>query len=187
MDENDVLDVEQSDEIIEDNAVIGESDSENSIQTVADDGIEVFAVSGSSYGTISDTYLDYFEGIVQKLPYDEHYVIWRSGDYSYTLAYGEDVRLDGAVFTGSCDVVQIYRSSSASGYSSYDWYVRTLEDTLNLETENLFVYSDLGMFPTVERGFSDLEATTVLFAIGFAVVFSVCHDIFDYVLQRLRS
>lgn len=181
MDENDILDVEQSFEVVEDGSVIDESDTADSISTV-DDGVQLLALSDTSYGTISSTYLDYFTGIVQKLPYDEHYVIWKSGDYRYTLAYGEGISLNGSVFSGDCNVVQIYRSSGSNSY----WYVDNSTDVLSLNANRLFVYSDLGMYPTVERGFSALEASTVLFAIGFAVVFSVCHDIFDYVLERLR-
>ena len=37
-----------------------------------------FALGDTYPGTISDTYLDYFEGIVQKLPFNSHYVICRN-------------------------------------------------------------------------------------------------------------
>lgn len=144
--------------------------------------LEVFSLSGSYNGTISDTYLDYFRGIVQKLDWNEHYVVYRSGEYSYTMVYGEEVGLNGDEFTGSGNVVTIYRSSSSY---DRDWYVSYREDTLALDSSDLFVYSDLGMYPTLKEGGSALEATTLLFAVGFAIVYSVCHDIFDYIMEHV--
>lgn len=144
--------------------------------------LEVFALSGSYPGTISDTYLNYFRGIVQKLNFNEHYVVYRSGLYSYTMVYGEGVEYGESGFTGTGNVVTIYRDSSS--YSS-DWYVDYGEDSLSLDAGSLFVYSDLGSFPTLKEGGSALEFTTVLFAIGFAVVYSVCHDIFDYIMEHV--
>ena len=112
MNEDNVMDVEQSDELIENDSEIGESSLENGDteivltaealeelltepsepfpvtiveEEVEEYEIEPYALSGSYNGTISDTYLDYFEGIVQKLPFDSHYVIWRSGEYAYTM------------------------------------------------------------------------------------------------------
>ena len=178
MDEDIILDAEQSNETDDFSILSDETDIED------DYTIEPYVLDSGSYGTISDTYLDYFEGIVQKLPLDQHYVIWKTGDNSYTLAYGEDIREDSGSFYGSCDVVEVYRSS-ASGMNNI-WQVRKGSDTLSFDSTNLFVYSDLGMYPTVERGVSSLEAHALLFAVGFAVVYSVCHDMFDYVLGHLR-
>ena len=140
-----------------------------------------FALSDTYPGTISDTYLDYFEGIVQKLGYDTHYVIWRSGSYSYTLAYGSGIELNGSTFTGDCNTVQIYRESES--YNS-TWYVAQGSDTLSLNADSLFVYSDLGMYSTVERGFGVLESNTILFSVGLAFVVFILHDFFAGV-QRL--
>lgn len=144
--------------------------------------LEVFSLSGSYPGTISETYLTYFRGIVQKLDWDEHYVVYRSGQYSYSMVYGEDVGLNGDRFTGTGDVVTIYRNSSS--YSS-DWYVDYSRDTLALDSSDLFVYSDLGMYPTLKEGGSAVEFSALLFAAGFAVVYSVCHDIFDYIMEHV--
>lgn len=182
MNENNNLDIEQSPET-------GELDS-GSVQTDSEAGNEVedtptaYVLSDGVYGTISDTYLDYFEGVVQKLPPDEHYVIWKSGDYEYTLAYGDEITENDGSFYGECDTVTIYRDNSSS-YNT-NWYVERGSDSLSLNASKLFVYSDLGMYPTIERGVSALEANTILFTLGFAVVYSVCHDLFDYVLGHLR-
>lgn len=144
--------------------------------------LQVFSLSGSYPGTISETYLNYFRGIVQKLDSREHYVVYRSGQYSYTMVYGEGVDFNGQRFTGEGNVCTIYRNSSSS---SSDWYVSFGTDTLSLNAENLFVYSDLDMFPTLKEGGSAVEFTALLFAVGFAVVYSVCHDIYDYVMEHV--
>lgn len=144
--------------------------------------LEVYSLSGSYPGSISDTYLNYFRGIVQKLNWKEHYVVYRSGQYSYTMVYGEEVALNGSRFTGNGNVVNIHRNTSSS---SSDWYVSYSTDTLALSAGSLFVYSDLGMYPELKEGGTSLEFAALLFAVGFAVVYSVCHDIFDYVMQHV--
>lgn len=156
----------------------------NSTVITPDDleGIELYTLSGSYPGTIADTYLNYFRGIVQKLSWDEHYVVYRSGQYSYTLVYGNEVALSGSRFIGSGNVVNIYRSGSSS---SYEWYVSYSTDTLSLTAGSLFVYSDLGAYPELREGGTHIEMLALLFAAGFAVVYSVCHDIFDYIMEHV--
>lgn len=144
--------------------------------------LEVYSLTGSYPGTISDTYLNYFRGIVQKLNWKEHYVVYRSGQYSYTMIYGEGVALNGSRFTGTGSVVNIYRDSSS--YSS-DWYVSYSTDSIALSAGSLFIYSDLGNYPELKEGGTSLEFAALLFAVGFAVVYSVCHDIFDYVMEHV--
>lgn len=142
-----------------------------------------FALRDTYPGTISDTYLDYFEGIVQKLDFGTHYVIWRSGSYSYTLAYGAQIELNGSTFTGDCNTVQIYRDSD--NYNS-TWYVAQGTDTLALNADSLFVYSDLGMYSTVERGFGVLESNMLLFAVGLAFVLYIIGDFFADVKRLFK-
>lgn len=144
--------------------------------------LEVYSLTGSYPGTISDTYLSYFRGIVQKLNWKEHYVVYRSGQYSYTMVYGEEVALDGSRFTGTGNVVNIHRNTSSS---SSDWYVSYSTDSIALSAGSLFVYSDLGDYPELKEGGTSLEFAALLFAVGFAVVYSVCHDIFDYVMEHV--
>lgn len=144
--------------------------------------LEVYAATGYYYGTISDTYLDYFEGIVQKLKPSEHYVIWRSGQYAYSMCYGADVSLNGSTFSGSGTLVEIYRDSSS--YSS-DWYVSTNEDSVSFVASKLFVYSDLGMYPTVERGLSHAEGLALCLAIAVITVYMLGFSIYDYIVKHI--
>lgn len=144
--------------------------------------LEVFSLTGTYAGTISDTYLDYFEGIVQKLDYDEHYVIWRSGQYAYTMCYGEDIELNGTFFSGDCNMVQLYRSSDS--YSN-DWYVATGSDSLALSATDIFCYSDLGMYSALERGLSYGQGTAILVSIAVITCWLLAHSIFDYICKYI--
>ena len=144
--------------------------------------LEVFSLTGSYHGTISDTYLDYFEGIVEKLKPNENYVVWRSGQYAYNMCYGENIELDGTFFSGDCDLVQIYRSPD--NYSN-DWYVSTGSDSLSLSATDIFCYSNLGMYPTLERGAKHGESITFLLAFCVFTVFVLAHSIFDYIVKYI--
>lgn len=142
--------------------------------------LEVFALTGKYNGTISDTYLDYFEGIVEKLRPNEHYVIWRSGQYAYTMCWGEEIELQGTYFSGTADSCVLFRSSDS--YNS-DWFVDWGTDNLALSASDLFVYSDLGQFPTVERGMKHGESMALAFGLASAFVFVLAHSIFDYIVK----
>lgn len=144
---------------------------------------ETYSVSGGVYpGTISSTYLDYFSGIVDKLGFNDHYVAFRSGQYEYYLVWGEDLEYDLNQFRGSAlQYCRIYRNSGSDG----NYYTEFGSDTFYVSPGSGFVYSDLGNFSALTEGGTHLEFTTILFAIGFTVVYNVCHDIFDYIMEHI--
>lgn len=144
--------------------------------------LEVFSLTGTYAGLISETYLSYFRGIVQKLGWNEHYVLYRSGEYSYTMFYGKEIKLDESGIKGNGTYVNLYRDSNS--YSSY-WYTSTGEDSFTISDDSLCIYSDLGMNPELREGGSHVEFTAVLFAVCFFVVYGVCHDIFDYIMEHV--
>lgn len=144
--------------------------------------IEAYSLTGSYPGTITDTYLDYLEGIVEKLKPSEHYVIYRAGQYAYNLCYGEEIELNGTFFTGDCEVVSLYRSDN--NYNN-TWYVDKFTDSLALSATDIFVYSDLGMYPTVERGATNAEFNGLLIAVAVATVFMLGSRIFDYIVEHI--
>ena len=144
--------------------------------------VEVFALTGKYYGTISETYLDYFEGIVQKLSPGEHYVVWRSGQNAYNMAFGEEIVLDGSYFSGDCRSVSLYRSASNT---SNEWYCSFADDSLSLSATDLFVYSDLGEYPMLERGGTYGTDFALLLAVCVVTVFMLGHSIFDYIVKHL--
>lgn len=151
-------------------------------EPVMDSGV-TYAVNGDVYpGTISTTYTDYFAGIADKLHYDEHYVVFRQSQYVYRMMWGDTLSLSGSDFTG--EALSYCSLTTNSGYNS-DFMVEFGEDSLSLDAAGGFVYSDLGNYPSLTEGGSGLEFQTILFAIGFAIVYSVCHDIFDYIMEKI--
>ncbi len=144
--------------------------------------VDLYAVTGSPYpGMISATYLDYFAGIADKLGYGEHYMVFRSSQYNYYMVWGDGLTYDGYRFRGSAlSYCRIYTGSSSSNMS-----ITYGSDTFDLTPSTGSVYSDLDYFPSLTRGGTHVEFFTILFAIGFAVVYSVCHDLFDYVMEHV--
>lgn len=144
--------------------------------------VDLYAVTGSPYpGMIYTTYLDYFAGIADKLGYGEHYMAFRSSQYNYYMVWGDDLTYDGYRFRGSAlSYCRIYTGSSSSNMS-----ITYGSDTFDLTPGTGSVYSDLDYFPSLTRGGTHVEFFTILFAIGFAVVYSVCHDLFDYVMEHI--
>lgn len=144
--------------------------------------VETYAVGSTYPGTISSSYLDYFTGIADKLSPSEHYVAYRSGQYEYSMAWGKELQYDGSRFRGDAlSICRIYRYSG----SNYDYMVEWFSDSVNVSPGGNFVYSDLGNYAALTEGGTGIEFTALLFAVGFAVVYSVCHDLFDYVMQHI--
>lgn len=144
--------------------------------------LEVYSLTGSYPGTITDTYLDYFEGIVEKLKPSEHYVIYRAGQYAYNMCYGEEIELNGTFFSGDCEVISLYRDSDSYNNT---WYVDKFTDSLALSATDIFAYSDLGMYPTVERGATNAESMGMFIAVSVATVFMLASRIFDFIVEHI--
>lgn len=151
-------------------------------EEIEEEPIEAYSLTGSYNGTISDTYLDYFEGIVEKLKPSEHYVIYRAGQYAYNMCYGEDIELTGSYFSGECQVVSLYRDDNTYNNT---WYVDKFTDSLALSATDIFAYSDLGMYPTVERGFTHAESMGIFTALAVATVFMLASRVFDYIVEHI--
>lgn len=138
----------------------------------------VYVVNDTYAGTISDTYLDYFQGIAEKLNYDQHYLVWRSGANEYSMAYGEVLDVNGYYFSGSdLWITTIYREND--NYMS-NWYVRHDIDSIAVDASSIFVYSDLGeTFPDLRDGGGNIEIYALLFSVAFLFCFIVLRDIFN--------
>lgn len=151
---------------------IGTELNETAVETVA----EPYAVDTVSDGMISEQYLAYFEGIVAKLDFNEHYVLLRSSDYEYILAVGENIAIDGFNIIGSdCYITKIYRDGS--GYD-YAWNTQFYYDDINIDCSSNFVYSDISEFlPTIERGFGIHEQAAVLFVLVTFFSYVIIRDL----------
>jgi hypothetical protein len=121
----------------------------------------------------------YFDGIVKKLKFDEHYVCFRTSNYINLLVWGDLELLNSTTIIGN-GIVNI-----AQYESQYGTYTFRTESNfrVNISTNSLFL-SDLGNYSsmTIEReGTHDyIKALCIGFCVFF--VFYVNRDIFRYCL-----
>lgn len=129
---------------------------------------KVIAYSPYDSGTVSATYLTLFEQILNK-NYHDDYIIFRSGQYSYSMLVG-DIELNGSTFTSDSVKEYTYKSSTTQGYNQqYEFH--TLDNQkLNMNVGNYIIYSNLGDYPTViDKGDNLIYGTFLLFAICFVM------------------
>lgn len=140
--------------------------------------------SGDSY-QLPTYYIDYFRGVLANM-YDTDYLCFCTREYPYGNDYWvEHYRLvydlsvsDGSVASGDYPCIDIYRYSSSSNYN----VDRT---TYTLTSVPDFAFGSFGLYSDLREGGTHNEAWAVLFFLGFFAVYSVCHDIFDYVMSRV--
>ena len=91
---------------------------------------------------ISTSVLAYMEDVLPKLG-NVHYVLFRSGQYTYRMVYADDMELRSGVFTAD--------NASYVAYNSRDSYWSTgQEGSFRLSAGNYIVYSDLGEYPSLD-------------------------------------
>lgn len=104
-------------------------------------GIELY----SAYdGSFSSTYLEYFRGLVSKLPPSMHYLCYRDGQYSYILYYSESLEKNGLRISGDADY---YRLDTRINYA-----VSTGSATVSENIAFGMYYSDFDGCPSLMGG-----------------------------------
>ncbi len=137
-------------------------------------GISPMSSYSSPYdGSISTSVLTYFQGIVEKLPPDAHYVLFRQSIYGYRLVYGTDLRLTGTNFNGT-----------GLSYVTYDTSTYRLqsgsEGTFSLSAGTYLVYSDLGsVYPVLVTGVRNYEFKALFFLCVLYLLFMVYRAFFS--------
>ena len=121
------------------------------------------AVSDYNLGT---TNLAIFEGVVEKVPFGQHYVYWRDSEYRYCFAVGP-LAVSGSMFTSAEPVtVYTYERHYSSGDSYYTWSVST-DASFTLSCGSRLVYSDIGGYPAIAgREVNKYDAVTAYCAVG---------------------
>lgn len=119
------------------------------------DAIAVQAAGSSVYpGTWSGSILDYFSAVMRQNP-GEHYVAFRSSQYSYFLFYGHDLNYSDGVVSGSGDYVQY-------SYNSNNYVVTRGNDYVDINISSGVVYTDLNASYGALDGASEITLQTVL-------------------------
>lgn len=132
------------------------------------------------YTTLSTTWENYFSGVLANMGGTD-YVAYCLRDYvsssyssyvdHYVMYYDLEVENDSLV-SGSYPYLDIYKSGNS--------YVCS-EGTGTLSSVPFPSYGSFGTLSDLRKGVSHDETWAVLFAVGFAVVYSVCTRLFDNV------
>lgn len=128
-------------------------------------------------GTPSSTYITYFRDMLTKFSVSSDYVCFRSTQYVYLLVVGDLTKTDNRIHAdGTVDICEI---STNSGYNaSYSISFRS-EDNFFVDCGDEIIYSNLGMYPTLEeRG--DLFDFSTLFIIACCAVCCLFRGIFEW-------
>lgn len=102
--------------------------------------------------TLGTSNVAIFSGLVSKVPWGQHYVYWRDGQYTYRFAYGKLTFANGR-FTGDGNEITVISYDTESGYNSSYTYTSSVDSSFVLTPGNRLVYSDLGDYP----GLADKE------------------------------
>ena len=145
--------------------------------------LSVTASAASVYdGNISTTYITIYRDISSNIGIDDDYVMFRSGQYDYTMFVG-DLTLTGTTFRS--DKGQLYVISTNNGNYGNGTYVYTVSETSNfsLNAGNALVYSNLGHYPDLIERVNDYEmASVLLVCIGLCCY--LLRSIFGFCLRR---
>ena len=135
-------------------------------------------------GNISTTYITIYRDIASNIPFNDDYVMFRSGQYEYKMYVGE-LAYSLNQFSGSQLTCYAISTNSGSSYSGGTYHYEISENqSLQLNCSDILVYSNLGGYPNLyERG-DNFEAVLLLFS-GIALVCFLTSRIFSF-SQRLR-
>lgn len=117
-------------------------------------------------GTISSAAVNYFEGVVNKLPAGYDYFIYKSGDYTATMIYSSDLTLTDSVVSGT-DVTQlIYNSRSQSdNYNYIPSFTESHLESIAIVTDYYSIaYSSLGSWSALGQT-SNNTLTYILYSV----------------------
>lgn len=104
-------------------------------------------------GTLSTTYTTYFKDIVSGIGFNENYVAFRSGQYSYSMVVGELEYNNGVISLKGTGKEYKYSATTTSGYNQQYKYTVTNLSNFSVNCGDYIIYSDVGDFPQlVERG-----------------------------------
>lgn len=118
-------------------------------------------------GNPSSTQIQYFKDTLTKIPLGDHYVAFRSDQYTYTLVVG-NISFDNGLFssTDSCTVYTLESNNSYNGYYAYS--VGEIAD-FRLDPEDKLLYSDLAHYPDLEERGQKYEVLTTILIIAICV------------------
>ena len=145
-------------------------------------GSTVLTVSADTpdEGTPNSAGLTYLTGVVNKLPPNCNYVIYRSDDYSVKIVYSSELTLNGSQFvcSGPCTSLTYNSRGSGSGTSYTPTVTLNSLQSFSLTTSNNHIlYSSLGSYSSVGDTSKD-TFTYILWSIVFLVLIFIVFKFF---------
>lgn len=122
-------------------------------------------------GNPSNTYIQYFKDTLTKIPLGDHYVAFRSGQYSYTMVVG-DIAFNNGVFS-STDTCAVFTIESDNSYNGYYSYSQSDIANFQLNAGDKILYSDLGHYPDLEERGQKYEILTTILIVVVCVGYVV--------------
>lgn len=149
-----------------------------------EDETALLADTGNMGYQVSDYWLNYFRGVLQKLG-DVDYCVFSTRENTgssnyvqhYYLYYAQDMGED-TIKSGTYTCYDAYASNSV-------YYVDISQEYLGNVSQGRLVYSNIGKYSDIREGVSHYDSWALLFFLGFFAVYTVCHDIFDYVMGHI--
>lgn len=160
---------------IDDDGIISDGDDTQPDEMM--DSLALLSSYSSADYNLGTSNIAIFSGLVAKVPWGQHYVYWRDGQYTYKFAYGE-LSLSGTVFSGGDNDITVI-SYNTENYNASYLYTITTDTAFELYAGNRLVYSDLGNYP----GLADKEVQKYV-TISALVL---CAAAFWFVGSRLRN
>lgn len=131
------------------------------------------AASAATYevyeGTPSNTYVTYFRDLMGSVPVSDNYIMFRSGQYEYTMIVGEIYKNNDTFSSDTtCTVYTIQNPNSYNSY--YNYSIETI-DTFSVNVGDKLIYSDIGNYPQFEERSQKYEIlNTILIVVALLSV-----------------
>lgn len=151
---------------------LSETDEAIGDMASGDVGDSLRAISGSAYnGTIGTTYLEYFNGVIDRLPVGTTYLVYRPDRYDYRIVYGDALTESGGRFSASeANYINVY---------SYDTTEVTRgTDSVNVTVGNAMVYSNVPGYPNSMKGVTHAEGLAIMALLAIILLFDVVRGLF---------
>lgn len=143
-----------------------------------------FAASYDSYDGQSDglssTYVDYLSEALSDIDPNEHYVLFRSGQYSHVLAIGKDLKYSNGSVSGAADVL-ILNANQTGSYGSYNDYSvnYTYDSNFSYKYTGEMVYSDIiPGIPSLNQYRSESQYPMIYLSVGVIGVLALLFILF---------
>lgn len=134
-------------------------------------------------GTVNSAGLTYLTGVVNKLPPNCHYVIYRSDDNSARIVYSSELTLNGSQFSCNSPCTSLTYNSRGSGSGASYTPTVTLNSLQNFSlttSNNHILYSSLGSYSSV----GDTNKDTFTYILWSIVLLILLFVVFKFIRNR---